>query len=428
MSDSQRRESQSCGISVDVGTSQITVHSVSLSECDVAREVIVSNPQNTIGFDIISRVAYAIRNAVNADQITGMVREATSDAILEALESSRFSASSVKEVVIVGNTVMHHLFHGIPVVSLAEAPYTTSQKAAISTTSAKIGLHLEVETPVYSPPIVESFIGPDALMMLVASEAYDAQNRMVAIDVGTNTEIAVCHDEVIWLASAASGPAFEGMSLKCGMPAIEGAIDRVRIGSESEPVLTVIGGGRPRGICGSGAISSIAALLDARLLNSRGSLDRKIRSAWVGEQESLLYYILAQASHSATSMPIYISQVDLRMLQQSKAAIFAVLTLLLEKAGLKPSEVERVFLTGAFGSGIDIQDAHRIGLLPDFTSADVQQMRGGAIMGADAILCEPELRTIIEDLSQGIRYVEMGGDPEFEERFAKALPYPEFDG
>jgi uncharacterized 2Fe-2S/4Fe-4S cluster protein (DUF4445 family) len=427
MSVPEGRESQSCGISVDVGTSQITVHVVRLPEREVTAEVVVSNPQNSIGFDIISRVAYAIKSGDNASEITDMVHEATSNAVLEALQSSGFLSSSVNEVVIVGNTVMHHLFHGLPVASLAEAPYTTSKKTSIHTTAAATGFQLESTTPVYSPPIVESFIGPDALMMLVASEAYDAKERMVAIDVGTNTEIAVSHDKRIWLASAASGPAFEGMSLKCGMPAVEGAIDRVGIGPKSEPVLRVIGGGKPRGICGSGAISSVAALLDTGLLNPRGSLDRKIRSAWLREQESLLYYVLAQASNSATSTPIYISQVDLRMLQQSKAAIYAVLTLLLEKAELTPSQVERVFLTGAFGSGLDTQDARRIGLLPDFTNAVVKQMRGGAIAGADAILCDLELRTIVENLSERIRYVEMGGNPEFEERFANALPYPELD-
>jgi len=427
MSDPRRRKSQSCGISIDVGTSQITVHVVRLPEREVASEVIIPNPQNRIGFDIISRVAFAVKNAGNASEITEMIRRVTSDAILEALQFSGLSSSTANEVVIVGNTVMHHLFHGLPVGSLAEAPYTTPQNTSISTTAAAIGLQLDSETPVYSPPIVESFIGPDALMMLVASEAYDTQDKMVAIDVGTNTEIAVCHDKQIWLASAASGPAFEGMSLKCGMPANEGAIDRVRIGSDFEPVITVIGGGKPRGICGSGAISSVAALLDAGFLNSRGTLNREIRSAWLMKQESLLYYVLAQASQSATTTPIYISQVDLRMLQQSKAAIFAVLTLLLEKAGLTPSRVERVFLTGAFGSGVDIQDACRIGLLPDFTNATIQQMRGGAITGADAILCNPSLRNIVEDLGQRIRYIEMGGNPEFEERYVNALPYPELE-
>jgi uncharacterized 2Fe-2S/4Fe-4S cluster protein (DUF4445 family) len=113
------------------------------------------------------------------------------------------------------------------------------------------------------------------------------------------------------------------------------------------------------------------------------------------------------------------------MIQQSKAAIFTALTLLLEKAGLTPSQVERVFLTGAFGSGIDIQDAYRIGLLPEFTSAIIQQMKGGAITGADAILCNPGMRTIVEGFGQRIRYIAMGGNLEFEERFASAMPYPE---
>ncbi|MFW9944851.1 MAG: ASKHA domain-containing protein, partial [Candidatus Sifarchaeia archaeon] len=317
MSDPQNRELQSCGISVDVGTSQITVHVLRLPAREVASEIIVPNPQNRIGFDVISRVAYSSRSVANARELTKMVRRAVSDAFLEALEVSGLPASSVNEVVIVGNTVMHHLFHGLPVESLAEAPYTPSQTNSVSTTAGAVGLELEKETPVYSPPIVQSFIGPDALMMLVTSEAFDAQDRMVAIDVGTNTEIAVCHDGQIWLASAASGPAFEGMSLQCGMPATEGAIESVRIGPDYKPDITVVSGGRPRGICGSGAISTVAAVLDAGLLDSKGSLKRNTRSAWVKKEGSLFYYVVVPASQSATANPIYVSQVDLRMLQQS---------------------------------------------------------------------------------------------------------------
>jgi len=427
MSELRGEESQDCGISIDVGTSQITLHAVKLPEGEVASEVIVHNPQNKVGFDVISRVAFAVRNAANANEITEMVRRASSEAIQEVLQLSGLSSTSVRNVVVVGNTVMHHLFHGLPVKSLTQTPYTVPRKSSISTTAAAIGLPLESETAVYSPPIVESFIGPDALMMLLASGAYDTQDRMVSIDVGTNTEIAVCHDEHVWLASAASGPAFEGMSLECGMPANDGAIECVRIKPDLSPVITVIGGERPTGVCGSGAISTVAALLDAGLLNSRGSLNRETQSPWLRKQHSLLYYVLAQDSHSATAKPIYVSQVDLRMLQQSKAAIFAVVTLLLKKAGLNPSEVERVFLTGAFGSGFDIQDAYRIGLFPDFTNATVQQMRGGAIAGADALLCNPPLRDVVENLSQSVNYIEMAGNPEFKERYLKAHAYPEIE-
>ena len=181
-------------------------------------------------------------------------------------------------------------------------------------------------------------------------------------------------------------------------------------------------------ICGSGAISAVAALLDTGLLDTKGSLNRETQSMWVRREGSLVYYVVAPASQSATASPIYVSQVDLRMLQQSKAAIYAVLTLLLEKAELTSSHVERVFLTGAFGSGVDIKDAYRIGLLPEFTNATLQQMRGGAISGADAMLCSPAMRNVIEGLSRRIRCIEMGGNPEFEERYVKALPYAESEG
>ncbi|MFW9800768.1 MAG: ASKHA domain-containing protein [Candidatus Thorarchaeota archaeon] len=422
MSAPKASRSQDYGISIDIGTSQITLHLVNIPESRVVEERLIPNPQNKIGLDVITRIAYAVKSGSNRTKMAEIVRQAIAECIQDILQLSELTSDSIDEVIVVGNTVMHHLFHGLSTAPLTKTPYTVLEKDPISTTASALGLPLDVAY-LYSPPIVESFVGPDALMLLVASGAHESDERMVSIDVGTNTEVAVCNEGEVWLASAASGPAFEGMSLDCGMPAEEGAIEHVRIRSDMSPDIKVIGGGRPRGLCGSGAISSVAALLDSGILTTSGSINREIRSTWLRRRESLFYYVLAEAKHSASSTGIYLSQMDLRMLQQSKASIFSAVTLLLAKAGLDPSDVERVFLTGAFGTGIDILDAYRIGLFPMFEHSKLQKVRGGAITGADNLLCRPMLRDKVETMCSKIDYVELAGNPEFKQRYVVALPY-----
>ncbi|MFQ5832691.1 MAG: ASKHA domain-containing protein [Candidatus Thorarchaeota archaeon] len=427
MSAPKATRSQDYGISIDIGTSQITLHLVNTPECQVVEERLIPNPQNRIGLDVITRIAHAVKSGSNSIEMAKIVRQAIAEGVHDILQLSELTSDSIGEVVVVGNTVMHHLFHGLSTVPLTKTPYTVLEKDPISTTASALGLPLEMAY-LYSPPIVESFVGPDALMLLLASGAHESDERMVSIDVGTNTEIAVCDDREVWLASAASGPAFEGMSLACGMLAEEGAIERVRIRPDLSPDIKVIGGRRPKGVCGSGAISSVAALLDSGLLTTNGSINREIQCAWLRRKESLFYYVLAEAEHSASSKGIYLSQMDLRMVQQSKASIFSAVTLLLAKANLDPSDVERVFLTGAFGMGIDILDAYRIGLFPMFENTKLQKVRGGAIMGADNLLCRSLLKHTVETMCSKINYVELAGNPEFKKRYVKALPYSAMEG
>jgi uncharacterized 2Fe-2S/4Fe-4S cluster protein (DUF4445 family) len=207
----------------------------------------------------------------------------------------------------------------------------------------EIGLPVGEDAICYSPPIVESFVGPDAIMLLLVSGALESKENLVAIDVGTNTEIAVLSQRGLWMASAASGPAFEGMSLACGMPAVSGAISEVELGKDYVPTIQVIGGGKAKGICGSGAISAMASLLNAGLLNTKGSLQRDVNSEWLITEPSGPRLILANAFSSETKKPIFFSQSDVRMLQQSKAAISGAIRLLLRKAQCSSSEVSRFF-------------------------------------------------------------------------------------
>jgi uncharacterized 2Fe-2S/4Fe-4S cluster protein (DUF4445 family) len=416
-------DSERYGISVDIGTTNITIHLTNLADDRLVNEVIITNPQRKYGEEIISRIDYA-RKPENAVILTGSVRQSVNDGISRILQESSCDRKKVDSVVVVGNTVMHHLFFGLSTNSLLKPPYTADFKDSILVNTPEVDLDFNDDVVCYSPPLIESFIGADAIAMMIASGFKDSENNMVSIDVGTNTEIAALKEDEIWIASAASGPAFEGMSIECGTPGGTGAINRVLIDpSDFNPHYEVIGGGKPTGICGTGVISAIASMLETGILFARGSFNRGRRTPWLVTDETIIHYVLASASESATNSSIILTQPDVRMIQQSKASIRAALGMVLQNAQLDPSDVKKLYLTGVFGTDLVLQDAIRIGLLPVMTNADVIQVRGGASIGAN-LLHKQEYREHAEKLVSKTNYIELTDNSEFKKKFTENLPFP----
>jgi uncharacterized 2Fe-2S/4Fe-4S cluster protein (DUF4445 family) len=405
------------GVSVDLGTSQITIHLFDLQSGNLAYELIFENPQNFAGLDVISRIMYTKKNPLNSMKLTTLIRKVMNRGIREIVELSNSSFDQVSSIVIVGNTVMHHFFYGLPCDSLLRPPYLITRKEAIHTTAYNIDLELEKDVLVYSPPLVESYVGADTIAMILASELLNQTHPSLAIDIGTNTEIALWDGDWLRICSAASGPAFEGMSLDCGCNAIEGAIEKVEI---SGPDYRPIGSSRPKGICGTGAISTLSSMMENGLIDSKGSILQQIESSWMSYSENVTKYILAHAVHSETGKPIYISQFDIRMLQKSKAAIRGGIEYLLDHTSYKPNQIEYVYITGAFGSRLNINDAFRIGLFPRFSNARIMQVEHGASNGADLILSKPILKSKAEDLVNRIQYIELTDNAMFNQFYVQS--------
>jgi uncharacterized 2Fe-2S/4Fe-4S cluster protein (DUF4445 family) len=215
------------------------------------------------------------------------------------------------------------------------------------------------------------------------------------------------------------------MSSECGMPGDIGAISDVEIDKRTlQPNIEVMGGGKPRGICGTGTISVLAAMLNRNILLPRGSFNRNVNSRWLSLDSNIAYYILADNKVSAIGHPIVISQSDIRMLQQSKAAVRAVLDILLDHAHLGAEEIESFYLTGIFGSGLQIEDAYRIGMFPILSNARITQFGKGASLGADLLMI-PENRREIEDLVARLKYIEMSDNPAFWTQYFNSIPFPD---
>jgi uncharacterized 2Fe-2S/4Fe-4S cluster protein (DUF4445 family) len=410
------------GLTIDLGTSQLTVRLIRLEGAATIEEIVCENPQNEYGHDIITRARMASSNKELAQQMTQKIRLILRNILRKIMENSGLEQTSIHDAVVVGNSVMHHLFLGNPVDSFLSPPYSPQSLEETSLTVDELSFsdHVDSTIEFYLPPLLHSFIGSDALAVAIRSKTRDVV-PFLSIDVGTNTEIILQTNSGTWLASAPSGPAMEGMTISSGVPATVGAIDSVKIDStDYSPTVRVIGNTRPKGVCGSGAVSLLAQLLDVGLLNEEGSLSRRVKSNWLLTDRDPIEYIITPAFQSATSTNITLNQVDIRLLQQSKAAIRTCIDLVLRHADCDVKEIKGLFLTGAFGSGLELEAAQRIGMLPRFENAKVTQERGGASDGAVLILTDPQIRKGLSSLRERMNFLDLMDNPEFDERFAWA--------
>jgi len=413
------------GLTVDIGTTWVTLHLVDLVSQKCVFQSVLKNPQQSAGLDVVSRIRYSLGDDSRSRWLTSSIRRCVDEGTRRILREHKISPTSIADVVVVGNTVMHHFFFGFPVVCLLTPPYIAEHKEAMTVPCASVGVKLGETTRCYSPPVIESYVGPDAIALMMASGLTQHEEPAIAIDIGTNTEIVLHSGDATWVASAASGPAFEGMSLDCGMAAIEGAIRRVSIDPKSlRPTFEVLGHNSPLGICGTGVISALAGMLDAGIVDSKGSMNRELESVWLSKTGDVISYTVCPATQSQTGKPIYISQLDLRLVQQSKAAIYAAVRVLMDYARLNADDVCRVYLTGSFGHRLNLEDVYRVGVLPRFGTAHIEQVLGAASIGADMIVVDPVRKREAEQLAVSTRYVELIDNPLFQTRYAEAQFFP----
>ncbi len=412
------------GIAVDIGTTNITIQLIKLDDHTVQNPILMRNPQGRYGSDIISRMRFSTIDPMNQKILVDLIRDEIEKGIKEVLQDGKIQPPRVSDISIVGNTVMHHLFFDLPLDSLLRPPFKATSKDALTIPAHEIGLEFLTQATCYSPPVVESFIGPDAVAVIIASNFLGMNEIRMTIDVGTNTEISIITPRGIWIASAASGPAFEGMATECGLGGEKGAINEVRIDSTTyQPTFSVIGNDRPRGLCGTGAVSAMASLLDTNLLLPRGSLNRDIKTKWLSLETNVAKYILVFGDTTATGKDIFIAQTDLRMLQQSKAAIRGAIELLLKRSGYSAKDITNIFLTGVFGSDLKIEDVYRIGMFPVFDNAKITQVRNGAVKGAGLLLTQKN-RERVEKIVGEMNYIELSAEDEFKTFFLEFLPFP----
>jgi uncharacterized 2Fe-2S/4Fe-4S cluster protein (DUF4445 family) len=328
----------------------------------------------------------------------------------------------VRELAVCGNTIMQHVFLGINPVGIGLFPYQPIVREFLKTTLGGLeGFRetgLRQDTALFVAPSTSGFIGGDAVCGVLAAGLHSTEEPSLLLDLGTNGEMVLAHNGELLAASASAGPAFEGYSIACGMRASVGAISAVKISGTHDITYTVIGGGRPRGICGTGVVSAVAALLAAGALTPKGHIVPREATSRIRVNE----FIVASESETSTMSPIALTDRDIEVIQQAKAAFSAAISCLLRAAGLEEKDLKKIFLAGAFGSRLDVENLKELGLIPyGITNAELSALGNAAGIGIARLLLSEEAEREAIETAQRIRPIELSSQPDFEDRYIEAL-------
>ncbi len=444
------------GMAIDVGTTTLAGHLVHLRTGEILQTVSAMNPQIPFGEDIMSRISYVMQQPEGRERLHTLILDGLNALIREATTAAGITPQDVVEVVLVGNTVMHHLFLGLDPTPLGSAPFTLVVQDALDVKARDFGLDIAAGGYVHVLPCIAGHVGADNVAVLLAEAPHRVEGEIhLVVDVGTNGEILLGNRERVLAASSPTGPAFEGAQIRHGMRAATGAIERVRVDPRTLEVrFKVIGEERwsdawprdaldafdvrarsprhrhrprvvkARGICGSGIIEAVAELWRVGAIDDSGRFvpglaEETERFVPMGTKGA---FILAWPHESATGEPIVIHSDDIRAVQLAKAALYAGAKLLMQRLGIE--RVDRVKLAGGFGSYIDPVHALMLGLIPDTPPERVRAVGNAAGDGALMALLDGEVREEARRLARWVEYVETALESSFQEEFVAAIPLP----
>lgn len=396
------------GIAVDLGTTTLVAQLLDLASGRVLAVRTAVNPQTIHGGDVMSRIEAALDDGRRRELVEG-VRRAIGGMVAKLLRSAKLDRPRLEAVVIAGNTVMHHLFCDVDLEPLSHWPFEPADKGSRRFWARELDWPLDGETTVRFLPCLGGFVGSDVLCGLLATRMHERDAPAALVDLGTNGEIVVGNRERLLCASTAAGPAFEGGRIAMGMRAATGAISGVTV-EAGRLRCQVVGGGAPRGICGSGLVDAVAASLDLGLIEPSGRLASSGRP-------------LELAS------PVTLVQNDIRQLQLAKAAIAAGMRLLRRRfdaaaSGTASSDAAPVYLAGAFGNYVNRLSARRIGLI-DAPAEQVEPAGNTALLGAKlALFADPAADDDFAEIRGRVEHVSLAADPGFQKTYLGEIAFP----
>ncbi len=418
-------------LAYDIGTTTIACYLLDLRSGRQLSQSSMLNPQTTFGGDVIMRMKYCVENGL--DELTDCVRKALNTLAAKSAATAMQKLRDVYLVTIVGNTCMHHLFMGISPASLAYAPYTAAVTDPIQAEAVNFGFSVNPSARLFMLPNIAGFVGADTVGAALAAAMDDKEQLTLLIDIGTNGEMVLGTKAHLVACSTAAGPAFEGALISCGMRGAEGAIDHVKL-MDGKLEYTVIGGGKPIGICGSGLIDLLSELVRVGLVESGGRMldDDEVEmdpacKPFAGLMESvgnLRAFRLATAEASGSGETLYFTQKDVREVQLAKGAMAAGIQMMCRHLGVAVDEIKSVMIAGAFGSYMSPVSACGIGLIPPQLGDRVSAIGNAAGEGSKLCALSIDEYRRAARLARSMDYLELAADPAFQDVFVDQLEFP----
>lgn len=418
---------QNLAIGLDIGTTTISAQLIDLKSGRVMAERAEYNRQVECGDDVITRIVYA-QKPEGQKKLQSLVVSSINQVIDELLEDTGSSKKSVSCIAAAGNTTMTHLLLGMETRYIRETPYVPMANFMPVVCAVDIGIDLPDCVQIYSFPSVASYVGGDIVSGILGSGVFQKEELTLYMDIGTNGEIVLGNRDWLTCAACSMGPAFEGGGIKHGMRAGRGAIEGFNINPVTlEPMLITVDKSRPLGICGSGLISVLAALLSAGVIDRSGKFVRNLSSDRIRPGRFGYEYVLAWANDSETGHDIVITEVDIENLIRAKGALFAGCFTLLESLELSFDDLDRVIIAGAFGRYISLEKGKQIGLFPDILVEKFHFLGNGSLLGSRLVCLSNGMLHEVERIARMMTNVELSDNQSFMDKYMGALFLPHTD-
>lgn len=401
------------GIAFDIGSTKIAAFLINLESGEMIDQTGFMNPQIALGEDIINRLSHAMQTPDSARKLQDLLSDRINQYLLETIRKFKLQPDQIIDMVVVGNTAIHHLFCGLSVKSLGEAPYVPVIQQSMSFSALQHGIQIAPGAQIYLPPNIAGYVGADHTAAVLATRIHESEKTLCLIDIGTNTEISLIHQGKIHACSCASGPAFEGAHIQDGMRAAPGAIDQVKI-ENGQVKLSTIGQKSPSGICGSGILSVMAEMRRNHIIDHRGVFNQD--HPLVDSEQKLLIL-----NKNENGQIIKITRKDVNEVQLAKGAIRSGIEILCQKTGIQPYQIDHFLIAGAFGNYLDLGSAIEIGMFPDVPLERYTQIGNAAGAGARMLLVNHSQRNLAERIGREIHYIELTAETTFNDTYVSAL-------
>ncbi len=416
------------GLAVDIGTTTVVVHLIALATAGFVQACASLNDQIAHGGDVISRIIHAQEQPGGLEQLRNEVLATINHCIGRMVDEYGIAGEEIIAAACVGNTVMTHLLLGIDPAAIRRDPYIPAFKSLPTLRALEVGLDIHPGAPVYLAPCVSSYVGGDITAGVLATAMAESPKLTLFIDMGTNGEMVIGNQEWLVCCSCSAGPAFEGSGVEYGMYATLGAIERLSYDALTDRVeYMTIGEARPRGICGSGLVDALAALLRAGVIDRAGRIDLGFPSRRVRVRNERPEFVFVWGEEVGRADDISLGEDAIQNLIRSKAAVYAGAETLLESLGLEAGSVEQILVAGAFGNYLDAESAVTIGLLPDVPLERIRFVGNTAVAGARLALMGRSARKRTEELARRMTNFELSVTPGYIERYVSGLFLPHTD-
>lgn len=408
------------GVAVDVGTTTVAAYLYDLETGKLLEIESGRNAQRPYGADVLSRIQYTSKEG-GLEKLSGIIRNQINQAVENLCEKAGRKTREVRMVSIAGNTVMEHILAGLSPVGIGVAPFRTLSLFGDIRPASEILEGLAEDAELYLCPALAAYVGGDITAGMLSSGAWKESSTCLFLDIGTNGEMALGDKDGFTCCATAAGPAFEGAEIECGMDATVGAVNRVSYVNQRLE-FTVIGGGVAKGICGSGLIDAVAAMLRCGAVEESGRMVRPeeapehIRERLRPDEKGQMRFYLTDK--------VYVSAADVRQIQLAKSAIRGGIETLMEIRGKTYDDIDKVIIAGGFGAYMRVESACTLGLLPPAMMGKTRHVGNSAGAGA-AMALDGANRELLREITAKCEYLELSASALFYEKYINAMT---FDG